>query len=137
MSWRKGVPSFQAKAPSAIWISLPGLIEYPTYFLISSKLRKAFILFIETLSLNISVRMFGSSFMGSLSMENRVRQTKAFSGVKTFSLSTLTYRAKLTSVTKIGALLVTQRKTSHFKGSESDTQKTQENDTCCVAWRDQ
>jgi len=35
------------------------------------------------------------------------------------------------------ALLVTQRKTSHFKGSESDTQKTQENDTCCGAWRDQ
>jgi len=24
---------------------------------------------------------------------------------------------------------------SHFKGSESDTQKTQENDTCCGAWR--
>jgi hypothetical protein len=26
---------------------------------------------------------------------------------------------------------------SHFKGSESDTQKTQENDTYCGAWRDQ
>jgi len=25
----------------------------------------------------------------------------------------------------------------HFKGSESDTQKTQENGTCCGAWRDQ
>jgi len=35
------------------------------------------------------------------------------------------------------ALLATQRKMSHFKGSESDTQKTQENDTYCGAWRDQ
>jgi len=33
------------------------------------------------------------------------------------------------------ALLATQCKMSHFKGSESDTQKTQENDTCCGAWR--